>query len=497
MSFVGARQIEVDSVGMSEQDILNALHDSGEYFLQFYLGEELLYDVPPFHVESWDLITCEMIFYIALALPRGHAKTTLSKLCCVWYLLFTETRFIVYVSNTAAIAAEACKDIIAYLRSMNHVRVFGECQFTVDREAHGYYKFWMQCPDGKGGFYKKFVILKALGAGQQVRGLNIDNERPQMAVVDDLEDNENTATPMLQKKLKLWFYGAFIKAMSRKNKKIIYLGNMLSNQSILYHLCEKSTEWHTIRYGALLSNGLPLWPEIWSKEALQKDYLEYQRLGLTALWFAEMMNMPMAEGTMLIDPEQITYLPIVIPGQQSTAFITLDPAISRETWANDSAIVVHAYVRDRWQIVETVAGKYTIDDLFFLIVGLCHKWNTRVVGIEKGAFQIGIKLIFDILMKAHLQSFYVYEVPHHNKRKTERLAVWCGAVRQKHWVLTEGDQVITQQLMSYDPLKSNNIDDIIDACAMGIVMVEIYMPEIMNQFKFNDDAYKITHVTTN
>lgn len=498
MSFIGAaQQIETENVGMSRDDIIDALHTSGEYFLQFYLGEELLYDVPQFHIESWDLITCEMILYIALALPRGHAKTTLSKLCCVWYLLFTETRFIVYVSNTAAIAAEACKDIIAYIRSINHTKVFGDCRFTVDREAHGYYKFYMTVPDGKGGFKEKFCILKALGAGQQVRGLNIDNERPQMAVVDDLEDNENTATPMLQKKLKLWFYGAFIKAMSRKNKKIIYLGNMLSNQSILYHLCEKSTEWHTIRYGALLSSGEPLWPEIWSKEALQKDYLEYQRLGLISLWFAEMMNMPMAEGTMLIDPEQITYLPQVLPGQQSTAFITFDPAISQKEWANDSALAVHAYVRDRWQIVETISGKFSIDQIFFLIVELCIKWHTRCVGIEKGAFEVGIKMIFEILMKAHLQQFYCYAIPHKNRSKVERLAVWCGALKQKHWVLTEGDQVITQQLMSFDPLKSNNVDDLIDACSMGIVMIEIYMPEIMNQFKFNDDAYKLRHVVDN
>lgn len=489
--------VEMQSTGMSREDIIAALHDDGKFFINFFLGEELLFDVPPFHIESWDLITCTEIAQIALALPRGHAKTTLSKLCCVWYLLFTETRFIVYVSNTAAIAAEACKDIVAYMRSSNFTQVFGEARFTVDREAHGYYKFYITIPDGRGGFKQKFVILKALGAGQQVRGLNIDNERPQMAVVDDLEDNENTATTMLQKKLKTWFYGAFIKAMSRKQKKVIYLGNMLSNQGILYHLCEKSDEWHTIRYGALLSSGLPLWPEIWTKEALQKDYLEYQRLGLTALWFAEMMNMPMAEGTALIAPEEITYLPPVVPGEQTNCFITYDPAISVKTWANDSALAVHAFVKDRWQIVEIVSGKYTIDMIFFLIVELCIKWNTRLLGVEAGAFQVGIKLIFDILMKAHNQSFICYEVPHKNVRKVERLAAWCSALKRKHWVLTEGEHEITQQLIGFDPLKTNNVDDIIDACAMGITMTELYMPDIMEQYTITNTTYVVTNVVGN
>lgn len=495
--FSNRPHVETAQVAMSHGDIIDALHHDGEFFIQYFLGDELEFPVPEFHKTSWNLITAEMILYIALALPRGHAKTTLSKLCCVWYLLFTPTRFIVYVSNTHPVAAEAVKDIIGYMQTDNFRKLFGDLDFRVEREGHGYYKFFMNVPDGRGGFTRKFAILKALGAGQQVRGLNIDNERPELAIIDDLEDNENTATPMLQKKLKLWFFGAFMKAMSKKRKKIIYLGNMLSNQSILYSLCEKSELWHSMRYGALLSNGEPLWPELWPVEELQADYLEYQREGLTALWFAEMMNMPMAEGTALIDPSEITYLPQVLPGQQSTAFITYDPAISQKTWANDSALAVHGYVNDRWQIVEVVKGKYPPEQIFFLIMELCTKWNTRIVGIEKGAFQLGLKLIFDILMKAHNQQFFVYEVPHKNVSKVERLAAWCAALKKRFWVLTEGEQTVTHQLISFDPLKSNNIDDVIDACAMGMTMTELYMAEITEQFSMSEDQYKITRVIAN
>lgn len=484
--------IETEQTHMSRDDAIDALRTDARFLIQFYLADELKFDVPDFHVESFNLITMEQILYIALALPRGHAKTTLSKLSCVWYFLFTPTRFVVYVSNTAPIAAEACKDIIAYLRNPNHQALFDgpvDIDFEVDREGHGYYKFWMNCPKGDGTFYRKFCILKALGAGQQVRGLNVDNERPQLAVVDDLEDNENTATPMLQKKLRKWFFGAFIKALSKKRKKVIYLGNMLSNQSILYYLCEKSPQWHSIRKGALLSNGQPLWPDMWSLNDLRADFVEYQNLGETALWFAEMMNMPMAEGTALIAPDEITYLPLVLPGQQSTSFITYDPAISQKTWANDSAIAVHGYVCDRWQIVETFSAKMEPEKVFHILIELCLKWNTRCVGIEGGAYQLGLKLLYDILMKAYGQTFTVYEIPHHNRAKVERLAVWCAALRKRTWVLTEGDQAITQQLITFDPLKSNNVDDLIDACAMGIVMTELYMTEIMQQYSVSEELY--------
>jgi hypothetical protein len=507
-------KVETQSIGMSPEDIIHLLHTDAEYFINFFLGDELEYPVPQFHKDGWNLITMEAILYIALALPRGHAKTTLSKLCCVWYLLFTPTRFIVYVSNTANIAIEACQDIIKYMLSDNFQAIFGDLGFAIKREGHGYYKFEMRCPDGKGGFYKKFVILKALGAGQQVRGLNIDNTRPELAIVDDLEDNDNTATPMLQKKLKLWFFGAFMKAMSKKRRKLIYLGNMLSNQSILYSIVEKSPLWHSMRFGALVTYEeefihhitgerytktllKPLWPEMWSIEEIQDDYLEFQRQGMVALWFAEMMNQPMAEGTALIDPSEIVYLPQVMPGEQKTAFITLDPAVSQKEWANDSALAVHAYVKDRWQIVEIVRGKFSLDQLFFLVVELCNKWNTRVLGIEKGAFEIGIKFIFEVLMKAHQQTFYCYAIPHKQRSKVERLAAWCSALKQKIWVLSEGDQEITHQLISFDPLKANNIDDVIDACSMGMTMTELYLPEIMEQYTIDPEQYAPKRVLPN
>lgn len=489
--------IETETVGMTEEDVINALHLNGKFFIQFFLGDELEFEVPDFHAQSWDLITTVAILYIALALPRGHAKTTLCKLCCVWYLLFTDTRFIVYVSATASVAAEACKDIIAYIRSDNFVSVFGHAEFTMDREAHGFYKFFLNTPDGKGGFIRKLCILKALGAEQQVRGLNINNERPQLAIVDDLEDNENTATLAAQRKLKMWFFGAFIKALSKKRRKVIYLGNMLSNQSILYYMCEKSDEWHSIRYGALLSNGEPLWPDVWSFEDLQKDYIEYQKNGLTALWFAEMMNMPMAEGASLIMPDEIPYQPMVMPEQCSTAFITLDPAISQKAWGNDSAICVHGWIADRWQVVETVHGKFEPEKLYQIIIELCLKWNTRIVGIEQGGYQLGLRFIFQMLMKAYNQHFVVYEIPHKNVSKVERLTIWCAALRKKLWVLTEGDHVITQQLLNFDPLKGNNVDDVIDSCSMGITMTNMYMPEIMEKFKFSNDAYVMSRVISN
>src|SRR3546814_15220900 len=76
--------------------------------------------------------------------------------------------------------------------------------------------FELTTPEGR----VKKCILRAVGAGQQMRGINIDNQRPDMAVVDDVEDNENTESELLQKKLDRWISGPFLKALARRKKVI-------------------------------------------------------------------------------------------------------------------------------------------------------------------------------------------------------------------------------------------------------------------------------------
>lgn len=481
---------ETVDVPMSYADVLYALEHDGKFFISFFIPEELEFEIPDFHVESWNLMTMDDVFKIALALPRGHAKTTLMKLVCIWHWLFRPIRFILYISNTLAVAAEAAKDIANYLRCDNFVAMFGVVMFTTEQDQKGFYKFKLTVKRADGTTIVKNCILKSLGAGQQIRGMNMDNTRPELACVDDLEDDDNTATPGLIKKLWKWFYGPFIKALSRKRTKILYAGNMLSSKSLLHDFCSDGNEWHSMRYGCIKADGTPLWPDLWSLEAIRADFIEYQRLGLVAQWFAEMMNMPMAEGQGLIKPEDIPYAQTILPGQQEMAFITYDPAISERTYANLSAIVVHAYRNGTWIVAEYVMGRFPPDQVFSIIVLLCLKWQTRAVGIEAAGYQKILQFVFKTLMVINNQAFDVCEVPHANKSKTERLIGWCALLREQVWVLQEGDFAITEQLLAYDPLKANNVDDLIDACAMGPVMTKLYMGVIMQYYSIDGAVHQ-------
>ena len=114
-----AAQVEIDVSAVKY-----ALEHDEEFFINFFLGNELTFPVPEFHKIIFRQMTDLTIPRYVCAIPRDHAKTTLAKLAVIWYLLFSKYRFIVYLSNTATIAQAACKDIITFMESDNFKSIY-------------------------------------------------------------------------------------------------------------------------------------------------------------------------------------------------------------------------------------------------------------------------------------------------------------------------------------------------------------------------------------
>ncbi len=470
--------VKLDAVQMNVAEIRFALEHDEEFFIQFFLGDELTLPVPKFHIDVFHLMTSTAVRLCAFAIPRDHAKTTLAKLACIKYWLFSSFQFLIYLSNVSALAIAACKDIIELMESENFKSIYGELKFETKQEGVGFYRFTMSLPDKSGGFTEKKCILRALGAGQSVRGVNIGHRRPQLAIVDDLEDVENIATEELYLKLKRWFYGTFRKCLDKFHHKIIHIGNMIANRCMLKEHCE-SEYWFSRRYGCLLSNGEPLWPDAWPLEKLKLDFNEYLKAGMIDVWFTEMMNLPIGAGRGLIRATAINYKPLPEPSDIEYGFITIDLAISKETWAHKTVVAVHGWTGDEWMICE-VDGGVGIDPilLFDIVVELAFKWSVMLVGIESVAYQASLQYVFPYLaLVKNIEGFTFVELRAH-MRKTQRLAGWCAMLKDKQYAIPEGDFIITEQLLAYDPKMKDNDDDYIDACAHGPQMIDSYMAEI-------------------
>ena len=478
--------VEIMDVHADRNDVIRRLELDWEFFIEFFLHEQLDLPVPDFHKEIGSMMDDDQQERILLAIPRDHAKTTLSKLNVVKKFLFTRRRFCVYLSNTNTIAKGACKDIIEYFKHPNFIAVFGTIKILKESETESLWIFELTLPSGA----VKRCILRAIGQGQQMRGINIDNQRPDLAVIDDVEDNENTESKLLQGKLDKWIFGPFLKALARR-KQIIWLGNMLQKTSLLARL-SRNPKWNPVVFGCLVKNPItgvlqPLWPGKWTVEALQEDFTEYRNLGLVETWMCEMMNMP-GHGENGFTQEQINYQPMPTPDGIRAAWITIDPAFGKNAWNDESAVAVHVLTDDEAPITVTCAhGKWDERELFNEILSLAQYWNAWVWGIENIAGQRLFIPLFNIfLAEAQLTHVQILPIVTGQEAKISRIRAWVNLMANKEWAISDDDIDITTQILGYNFKLKDQEDDIIDASAFGPLVMDNYLSLILMQFAGQD-----------
>jgi hypothetical protein len=464
---------EYSNIDVNIDALIELLRYDYEAFILLMLHEQegIEKGVPDFHILGFKYMSNEADTRVVIALPRDHAKTTLAKINAVHQFIYTSHRFLVYTSHTSTIAIQACRDIVNFIQAPQVVAIYGAPLFTQKEEAKGNYMFQWRA--------RKYII-RSLGAGQQVRGMNVDNQRPSLSIIDDLESAEQDESNKIgYEGLKKWFYGTFMKAMDRRNNKIIQIGNLVSNKSILYdHL--QSPTWRKLLLSCITPSGKPLWPARWTISELRLDLLDYIRQGQMYVWLAEMMNMPITEANKLIDARQMATTDQVYPDTPNLYIrcITVDPAISDQMeHANAAVVCVHVFNGEYWQLAEKDssygASPY---DLYNTIMKLCFKWHVKVVGIEDNGYQRS--LIHVAEHEASIAGFKGFSfVPLKSGRKSKhaRILTFVGMIKAGLYRFSIENFDIFTQMNNYDITSDKNKDDEIDCCAYLPQMVTSYL----------------------
>jgi hypothetical protein len=465
--------VEVQTVRATTEVIKAALEQNPKFFFNFFMGEELECAVPQFHIDTFQLMTDLNHTRVAIAMPRGHAKTMIAKLATVWHILFTDYSYVAYVGSAVKHAAQQLEAIIDMFKTPNFESVFGHVVFESE-QISGFYKFTIG---------EKQCILQAFGIDSKLRGTNVKNKRPQLAIVDDLESMEELETSSFYERTTRWFHGTFLKALDPRINRVVQIGNLLLDRSVLADNLT-SPKWTSIVYGALLSDGSSLWEEVFPKSKLLDEYKEYCRIGLGNTWLAEMMNIPMSNSATIVDITKIKRHDGLTPEDIEYGCITVDPAISDKRWAHKACIAVHGWANDRWNNVEYYAGT-GIDpyQLCSKILDLAAKWRINVIGIETVAYQAALLSVIErvALEKGYNleRDFTVVEL-RAATTKAARIISWCSMLMAGDYALMPYDLECTQELSAYKPGSKTNQDDIIDAMAYILTMQREFLQQIIS-----------------
>ncbi len=461
-------------------------------FLSFYLGEELTLEVPTFHEEIWgelvDMVqkVSEPGFIVGhlhklFAVPREHAKSTLIKLAVILFMRYSPLAFTLYVSKTNTVAMNALKDVVKWFKSPQEVDLYGEPIVEKANETESIWILLIGLPSG----HKKRIILKAIGQGQQVRGTLIDNKRPELILLDDIEDLDTADGGVQQSKLDEWTLGSLLKATARRSVRI-FIGNMVRSTTLLARLAKES-EWNPTVFGALVRDKATqelkaLWDGRWTVKDLLEDYRKYRRIGMGHVWESEMMNL--SQDVLLTQSlSGITLFPDPNPEDITAGFLALDPAFGQEAWHDNSAISAHVRVKgiDLPIQVASVEGRWTEGQVLDELLNLSYYWNIRTWVIESVAAQKLLLSLFRLLLierQIKPEVFLMLPVLAGKESKASRIVAYRQAVGAGSYLLSESQIDVKLRLEEYSP-DTKDHDDLCDSSAYGPIIWGLYGKQIV------------------
>lgn len=189
----------------------------------------------------------------AIAAPRGEAKSTLvSQLFVLWCAVCGYKKFVLIVMDSLDQAYPMLEAIKAELEFNPRLR----CDFA---EACGQGRIWQAGTIVTANAAR----LQAAGSGKKIRGLRHGARRPDLVVLDDIENDEQVATPEQRDKLQSWLEKT-VTPLGGVGEKldIVYIGTILHYDSVLNRML-KNEFWTAHKFKAIVR-----WPDdmaLWDK----------------------------------------------------------------------------------------------------------------------------------------------------------------------------------------------------------------------------------------
>lgn len=200
---------------------------------------------------------------LAIAAPRGEAKSTWLLIWVIWCIVHAHKHYILYIMDVGEQAAAVLEGIKAELELNTAL-------------AADYPK-----AVGVGAVWTRGVLvtrngikIQGRGARQRVRGLKHGARRPDLAILDDLENDIQVANPEQRDRLTNWLLAAVDNlGEAGESFDIVMIGTVLHHDSVLRRM-QAHPLWSARVFQAIVSwpDRMDLW-ENWEM-TLRRDGLE-------------------------------------------------------------------------------------------------------------------------------------------------------------------------------------------------------------------------------
>lgn len=418
---------------------------------------------------------------LAIGLPRGFGKTMLIKIFVLYCILFTKKQFILIICGTQTKANNILADVIGMLNEINIKRVFGDWNLGTQTDRQDLKRF---------GFRGRNIILMGAGSGSDIRGITLENVRPDIMIFDDIQTREDADSEIVSANLETWMIGTAMKAKSPEGCLFIFIANMYPTKHSLLRKLKHNPTWMKFIAGGILSDGTSLWEDLQPIAQLLKEFENDLAMGRPEVFYAEVLNDENASVNSSIDISKIPECPfeseLSSGGIHQGNFIIIDPATDK---ANADAVSIGYF--EIWDgkpvSVEIIEGRLSPGDSIRESLKLCFKYNCTLVAVESNAYQYSHLYWFNfICTQMGIIGINCVDLYSGQKSKNSRIltmfkSLLSGEIYLKHSVRPQ----VFSQITSFNYLKTNNTDGILDLLTYAPKVIELYGEFILSGLTVN------------
>lgn len=383
---------------LGEQVYKTVLSKDVVFFGNIYLPDHFSHTEAKFHKPLSKML--HQRTFIAVAAPRGHAKSSLVSLAhCLHEAAMKRASFIMIIGNTGETAADHLDALIGELventklqADFPHLAPADPVQLRKERKR----KKRQRQTDFVTSGGVRFV---ARGAGQPLRGSKEGHVRPDLIVLDDVDDDKTVRSEKMRENLMSWFDKVVMNLEGVAQARVRVVGTIISKHGLLPKLIER---WNGTVWKAVVDweSQEVQWPEVWNFNRLmvKRDggYDNGVKIkGVGHIVFAqEYQNDPKQdEGHPL--REAWIKRSLAVPNglrQSGLCFIGVDLALAEKEKSSYNALVVHIYDKrtEQTYVMDALRWRAPINETKRIIKECVHFWKPQLTAIEAVQFQMAV-----------------------------------------------------------------------------------------------------------
>lgn len=473
-----------------------------EFFAKAYFPQYFFHETPEFHREAYAeldrlLNVPPHSARLVRLWPRSFAKSTIYNFFTPCNAaLYGKRKFIVQFSDSETQAQGFLADIKSAIENNEHIiEDFGDVRGDTWRAD----LISIKSVDGSVSW------VAAAGSGSSVRGLRKAENRPDLLIFDDIENDESVQTPERINKLYSWFTRTAMN-LGTVTTDAIVVGTILAYDCVMDRLA-KHPGWDVKKLSAVVEwSTSPLWDEwrklytdlsvpkderkrradefyekhkdemlegvkvLWPEGRSYKDLMEiYTDIGEPA-FYAEYQNDPINFEECLFKPDWISYYTedeldrVRILGYYGA----LDPSLGKNRLSDYTALIVLAKADNGLiYVVEAILERLSPDQIIELLLEKGREYEFVRFGIETNQYQELLRQI--VVERSAKEGLYLPIVDlKHTKDKVLRVQALVPYIKNGYIKFNREHRLLLEQLLGFPKLRH---DDGPDCLEMAVRMV--------------------------